>query len=519
MKQNNDVENNIKLRRWLLIGACAVILVIVNCLYFYRKVSSNHELAAHYTIQGDPMEKYRNPAVAGLFYPAGGAELNKAVSGYLSADYLKHANNPKIIIVPHAGYQYSASAAAQAYLPLKDHAAKIKTVILLGPSHHVALKGAALPSAEFFKTPLGKIPVNREIYKSLLKNKIFSVNSKAHQKEHSLEVQLPFLQKILGKFSIVPIVYGDVEPERLAAILKEYVKRSDVLLVVSADLSHYRDYGTAVAMDGQTAAKIAAGQADIDYHHSCGAAGINAALLLSKHLYLKPKVLALINSGDTGNDKTQVVGYGAWSFSKDGSDIPVIQKEYEGLKGFADKYGSQMIAAARRSLHYAVKQDTYRPQRKDYDEHLFDRGAVFVTLHKNGKLRGCIGSLYPRQAVVADIATNARAAALEDGRFEPLAEDELDDVRISVSLLTGYERINYRDEADLLEQMQSGTDGIVIRDGDRQGLFLPSVWEEISDKQSFLNNLKLKAGMSPSFWSNDIKVYRFRTVEVKENGY
>lgn len=519
MKQSNDVENSIKLRRWILIGIGSILLVIANCFYFYRKVSSNHELAAHYTIQGDPMEKYRNPAVAGLFYPAGSTELDKELSGYLNAGYRRHADKPRIIIVPHAGYQYSAQAAAQAYLPLKDYADKVKTVILLGPSHHVFVDGAALPAAEYFRTPLGQIPVNREISKILLKNKIFSVNSKAHRQEHSLEVQLPFLQKILGRFTIVPIVYGEVDPVQLAAALKNYMERPDVLLVVSADLSHYQGYETAVRMDRQTAAKIADGQADVDNHHSCGAAGINTAVLLGKKLHLKPEVLALINSGDTGKDKTRVVGYGAWSFSKNNGEIPLILREYDGLKGFAGEYGSQIIAAARRALQHAVKNEVYRPQRKDYDEHLFDRGAVFVTLHKDGELRGCVGSLYPRQAVVADIAANARAAALEDGRFEPLAPEELDDIRVSVSLLTGYERINYSDEADLLEQMQPGVDGIVIRDGDRQGLFLPSVWEQLPDKKSFLNNLKLKAGMSPSFWSNDIKVYRFRTVEVKENGY
>jgi len=520
MKQNNnDAENKIRLRRWIWGGIGLVLLVSANCLYFYRKVSSNHALASHYTIKGDPMEKYRNPAVAGLFYPAGSAALDAEVSHYLDAGHRRYAVCPQMLIVPHAGYQYSASAAAQAYLPLKDHADKIKTVILLGPSHHVGFKGAALPSAEYFKTPLGALPVNREITSELLRNRLFSVNAKAHRDEHSLEVQLPFLQKVLKRFSIVPIVYGDAAPEKLAAALKNYVNRPGVLLVVSADLSHYHGYDEAVAMDGRTAAKIAEGQADVDYHHSCGAAGINTALILGRQLHLKPEMLALINSGDAGGDKTRVVGYGAWSFGRDGSGVSAVEREYDGLKGFAAEYGGQMLAAARRALQAAVKGETYRPRRRDYAEHLFDRGAVFVTLHKKGELRGCIGSLYPRQAVVADIASNAAAAALEDGRFEPLAAEELDSVRISVSLLTGYERIDYRDEKDLLERLRPGIDGVVIRDGDRQGLFLPSVWEQLPEKESFLNNLKLKAGMSPSFWSNDIRVYRFRTVEVKENGY
>ena len=340
MKQNNDAENKTRLRRWIWGGIGLVLLITANCFYFYRKVSSNHALASHYTIKGDPMEKYRDPAVAGLFYPAESKALDSEVSRYLNAGYRKHEVCPQILIVPHAGYQYSASAAAQAYLPLKDHADTIKTVILLGPSHHVFLNGAALPAAEYFKTPLGRIPVNREISGELLRNKLFAVNAKAHRDEHSLEVQLPFLQKVLKRFSVVPIVCGNVNPERLAAALEKYLKRSDVLLVVSADLSHYHGYDEAVDMDGQTAAKIAEGKADVDYHHSCGAAGINAALILSRRLHLKPEMLALINSGDVSEDKTRVVGYGAWSFGREGNEVSFVEREYNGLKGFAGEYGS-----------------------------------------------------------------------------------------------------------------------------------------------------------------------------------
>lgn len=518
MKQNTEKENLQKIRKRILLSLAAIFLLIINGIYFYHKVSSNHALASHYTVKGDPMEKYRNPAVAGLFYPADTDELNKTVLYYLDAEYRRHDSCPKIIIVPHAGYQYSAKAAAQAYLPLKDYADKIKTVILLGPSHHIAVNGAALPSAETFKTPLGLVAVNHDVLKNMQKNKIFSINSKAHKFEHSLEVQLPFLQKILKNFTIVPIIYGNVDPLQLAEILTDYVRRSDVLLVVSADLSHYYNYSNAVQMDTETAAKIKSGKADVDDHHSCGASGINTALLVAKSLNLKPEILALINSGDTGADKNSVVGYGAWSFSENG-EISAIEREYNGLKKFADEYKQQMLEAARHSLTAAVQKKTYRPSRRDYDEHLFDRGAVFVTLHKNGELQGCIGSLYPRQAVIADIAENAKAAALDDARFSPLLPEELSSVKVSISLLTGYEKIDYRDEDDLLLQLRPNIDGVVIRDGNRQGLFLPSVWEQISDRRDFLNNLKLKAGMSPSFWSNDIQVYRFRTVEVKENGY
>ncbi|MDO4183716.1 MAG: AmmeMemoRadiSam system protein B [Rhodospirillales bacterium] len=517
MKQNPETEKQQRWRRIIWTALVVITLGIVNCLYFIYKVSSNHTLASHYTEEGDPMAQYRNPAVAGLFYPSDAENLSHIIDSQLNSDYQKHLSQPKIIIVPHAGYQYSAPAAAQAYMPIKDYADKIKTVILLGPSHYVELTGAALPNADYFKTPLGQISVDNEILHELRQHKIFSLNSKAHEKEHSIEVQLPFLQKLLPDFKIVPIVYGNISPDELAQTLLPYVKRPDVLLVVSADLSHYHKYTDAVIMDTATAEKISEGKADVDYHHSCGAGGINTALLLASKLNLKPEVLALINSGDTGGDQNRVVGYGAWSFSNEGAEVSHIEKEYSGLQGFATAYGEQVLSAARKSLEFAVQNKKYRPSRREYDDHLFDRGAVFVTLTKNGELRGCIGSLYPHQALVADVTGNAYNAALNDGRFSAITEDELNDIKISVSMLTGYERINYKDEADLLSQLRPGVDGLVIRDGNRQGLFLPSVWEQIPDSKNFLNNLKLKAGMSPSFWSNDIKVYRFRTVEIKEN--
>lgn len=518
MKQNTDAENKNRLYRYILGGVIIVVLLVINVIYFENKVSSNHALATHYTIEGDPMDIYRKPAVAGLFYPAEPQVLNDEIANYFGNDYKKHASQPRIVIVPHAGYQYSAEAVVQAYLPLQDYAEKIKTVILLGPSHYVALNGAALPLADYFKTPLGKVEINHEIVKALQKNKLFSVSAKAHKNEHSLEVQLPFLQKVLKNFDIVPLVYGDVEPQQLADVLKKYLKKSEVLLVVSADLSHYHDYDTAAKMDENTAEKIAQGQADVDYHHSCGAAGINTALLLGGYFHLKPEILALINSGDVSADKNRGVGYGAWSFSDNGKKLSTIEREYNGLKGFAKDYGEQIMSATRKALEQVVQNKTYRPQGSEYEEHLFDRGASFVTLTQKGNLRGCVGSLYPRQAIVADVVANAQKAAREDSRFSPLTEEDLATTNITVSLLTDYEKIHYQDEADLVRQLRPHIDGVVIRDGNRQGLFLPSVWEQISDRQSFLNNLKLKAGMSPSFWSNDIQVYRFRTVEVKEIG-
>ena len=157
----------------------------------------------------------------------------------------------------------------------------------------------------------------------------------------------------------------------------------------------------------------------------------------------------------------------------------------------------------------------FKPSRSDWPDRVFDKGAAFVTLTINGKLRGCIGTVVPHQAVGLDVADNAYDAAMRDTRFTPVKPEELEQISISISLLTDYDAVNFSSEEDLLSKIRPGIDGLIIRDGDRQGLFLPSVWEQLPDKREFLNNLKIKAGLSPSYWSDNIKVYRFRTLEIK----
>ena len=231
-------------------------------------------------------------------------------------------------------------------------------------------------------------------------------------------------------------------------------------------------------------------------------------------MHLRPEILSLINSGDTAGSRQRVVGYGAWVFAGTGG----LERETAALADYAAVYKKDLLRIARTALEEAVLHGrVFEPSRDDYPDPLFDKGASFVTLEKNGELRGCIGSLLPRRATALDVAENAYNAALHDGRFAPVAAGELGEIGIAVSLLTGFEPVAYENEEDLLAKVNAGVDGLVIRDGSRQGLFLPSVWKQLPDKRDFLNNLKLKAGMSPSYWSNAIKVYRFRTVEIKEN--
>ena len=521
INEDSDIDKK-HIANYIVIAVLVAALLALNWCSLKKYLSSNSRVINDFQVSEDEMTNTREPAVAGIFYASELRQLDHDVEHYLSVEIRPGTARPEILIVPHAGYVYSAPVAAQAYLQLKNYAGKIKNVILVGPSHRVAFDGIAASSADVFKTPLGKVPVNRKFTEEIIAaNAAVRVFDQAHRQEHSLEVQLPFLQKVLGNFQIVPLVYGNVSADELARVLEPYVTDKNTVIVVSADLSHYFDYDTARILDGKTAGLIEEGRPEIDNHMSCGSTGINAALLLAKEKHLRPETLELANSGDTIGDKNSVVGYGAWTFTAGKEpEMPAdrLDAELENLRRFASFYGKDLYQIAGRALTEAAEKGRrYEPSRGDWPDKLFDKGAAFVTLTVNGSLRGCIGTVVPYQAVALDVAANAYEAAMADSRFQPVKPEELPDIDISISLLTGYEEIVFADEEDLLAKIRPGIDGLIIRDGDRQGLFLPSVWKQLPDRREFLNNLKLKAGLSPNYWSENIKVYRFRTLEIKKN--
>ena len=262
--------------------------------------------------------RIRLPAVAGQFYPDDPAELDQMVSGYMQEAAGRAPQNaaPKAIIAPHAGYVYSGPVAASAYAALAPLRGKIKRVVLLGPSHRVGFRGIAASSADAFRTPLGDIPADANAI-SLAVELLPDVGylDEAHAQEHSLEVHLPFLQKELGEFSLLPFVVGQAEPEDIAALLELYMADPDTLIVVSSDLSHYHSYDTARQIDHETAHRIE----DLDYRHissdqACGASPLRGLLLAAQQHNLTPVAVDLRNSGDTAGDKSRVVGYGSWLF-------------------------------------------------------------------------------------------------------------------------------------------------------------------------------------------------------------
>lgn len=261
------------------------------------------------------MEIVRPSAVAGLFYPADASKLHKMIAGNIAACQVDDQLVPKALIVPHAGYVYSGPVAARAYKylqPLKDI---IKRVVLIGPSHRVPFDGLAVSSADWFETPMGLIQVDRHAESEIISIEGVTALEQAHAREHSLEVQLPFLQYLLEDFKIVPIVAGHASPQLVARVLETLWDGPETLIVISSDLSHYLDYDSARESDEETSqAIISMDNHIIDGYHACGSVGINGLLLYARQHDLHGQVLALQNSGDTAGKKDSVVGYGAYLF-------------------------------------------------------------------------------------------------------------------------------------------------------------------------------------------------------------
>ncbi len=511
--------NRKKIPTYLMIFVIFAVVIIFNISYFTSYISANNEKIVDYSLNDNDINPIREMAMAGLFYPADMYQLDNDIDGYLEHVVSDLSVRPQIVIVPHAGYRYSAQVAAHAYKRLQPFKDKIKKVFLLGPSHHAWINGVALSPAKQFKTPLGLVKTDEQITLELAKNKLFKFNTKAHRKEHSLEVQLPFLQKTLDDFTIIPLLYGDANPEEIANILMPYLEGDSSILIVSADLSHYLDYATAKKVDEQTSKNIE-GSLAITHHQSCGATAVNTAMILAKKFGLVPRLLDMANSGDVSNDKNKVVGYGSWVYenTEDDKELEGIELEQKHLQNFARHNKDALLRVVKIALDRAVnKNELFQPERDNFDNILFDKGASFVTLEKNGKLRGCIGSVVANKSIAVDLANNAYAAALNDNRFTPVMPDELKDISFSIALLTNFEEIQFNSIEDLLSKIKVNIDGLLIQDGERQGLFLPVVWEQIPDKQEFLTELKIKAGLSPSYWSDSIKIFRFRTVEIKND--
>ena len=261
------------------------------------------------------MTNFRPAAVAGMFYPANAMQLRQAINQYLSQAAVD-LTIPKAIIVPHAGYIYSGPIAASAYVNLRSLQQQIKKVVLLGPAHRVAFQGLAAPSADYFVTPLGDVKIDQTALQQILTLPQVNTLDEAHELEHSLEVQLPFLQVLLDDFVLIPLVVGDASRQEVAEVLQMLWGDDETLIVISSDLSHYKSYDSARKIDLETSAAIEQLQPEkIGYDMACGRNPVNGLLEIARQKKLHVTTLDYRNSGDTAGNKDRVVGYGAYAFS------------------------------------------------------------------------------------------------------------------------------------------------------------------------------------------------------------
>jgi len=450
------------------------------------------------------MPTLRPPAVAGTFYPGDAQALLGEVDEFLDGvDSLEvRFGHPKVLIVPHAGYIYSGSTAAQAYGELTSARGLVKRVVLLGPVHRVAVRGLALPGVDLFETPLGRIPIDAEAVRLLGDLPQVVTSAPAHAMEHSLEVQLPFLQRVLGEFSLLPLAVGDATQAQVIEVLERLWGGPETLIVISTDLSHYHEYETAQRIDNDTADRIARLEAGLNHNQACGATPLNGLLGLAKKKGLSIRRLAVCNSGDTAGGRGRVVGYSAFALDEGGA----VSRE---------EAGRVLIGMARASIEARLAMR--EPPRADGAAWLAQPGATFITLMREGRLRGCIGSLAPHRSLGEDVIANAQAAAFSDPRFPPMTLAEWPSVQTEVSLLSPARPLRFADEDDLLAKIVPGEDGLILEASGRRGTFLPQVWESLPDKQQFLAQLRLKAGLPADFRLARCRVLRYRVAKWKQS--
>jgi AmmeMemoRadiSam system protein B/AmmeMemoRadiSam system protein A len=442
----------------------------------------------------------RQPAVAGSFYPADPHQLAADLRRMLAEASGPRLPAPKALIAPHAGYVYSGPIAATAYSRLREAHRDISRVVLIGPAHRVAFSGIGVSTAEAFRTPLGDVPLDAAgITRALSRPGVVSLDE-AHRQEHSLEVHLPFLQMLLDRFTLVPLVAGDAPDEMVADVLESLWGGPETLVVVSSDLSHYQDYEAASRQDRATAEAIARLDASFDHYSACGRTPLGGLLMLAKKRGMKIETLDVRNSGDTAGPRDRVVGYGAWALYEPGPEksLPEI-----------------LLGLARQAIERRLSDRTTPLSIPPLPE-LQEKGASFVTLHKDGHLRGCIGSPIAWRPLGEDVADNAVRAAFSDPRFPPMGADEMFRVKLSLSLLTPPEPMRFGSEEDLLAQLRPRIDGLIIEDQGRHALFLPAVWEQLPDPADFLAHLKHKAGLAPDHWSAEFRASRFTANEYHE---
>jgi len=480
-------------------------------------------------------EIIREPAVSGQFYPADKIDLTNIIKKFLNnVKDISVSGEIKGLLVPHAGYIFSGQVSAYSYKLLENR--KFDTVLIIGQSHNFYLKKPALYLGDYFQSPLGKVPIDKEFVSELLKSSdFFEENKIAHRPEHSIEVQIPFLQVVMSNFKIVPVLVSDADLgvcEKTALIISNVIKKfkdKKIITIISSDMSHYPKYEDANYVDNKTLNALE--KFDPVFFKStcdeimkkniqnlactyCGQTAIIIGMYLTKNLGAnKIKILKYYNSGDVEQfgDKNRVVGYSSVVFLKEEKETQLKGEKMQETFSISEKNQKILLKLARDTIIHYFKTKTLLPFTTQ-DQELLQKSAVFVTLTMNHNLRGCIGTTVPQVSLYQIVQQMALASAFEDTRFSPLTFEELKNVKIEISVLSSLTRVKSA------ENIIPNIHGVVVKKGFRSGLFLPQVWEHFSKKEDFLNELCWqKAGLEPDAWKKpDTELYVFTVFSFEE---
>ncbi len=468
--------------------------------------------------------KVRAPAVAGSFYPAEPKALAAVVDGYMNTASQATSEPPVALIAPHAGYPFSGPVAGYSFSQLKGR--NVSRVVVIAPSHYESFPFVAAYNGDSYRTPLGDIAVDKEFMRKLARaTSVVQISGRGHEigargGEHALEVELPFLQRALGTFTLVPLVMGDRDFDRERALglaLAQLIHGPETVIIASSDLSHYHSQQEASSMDGKMLQAVEhwdyralSSNFRVGVWEACGGGPIIAAMIAAEKLGAnRAQVLKYATSGDTGGDKQRVVGYAAVAFTK--AARATAPESYS----LTAQERAELLNIARQAVQIAVKEHRrYEPPQPGSAALREERGA-FVTLKKRGELRGCIGHTVPQQPLYLTVRDVAIYAALQDPRFAAVTPEELGDLEFEISVLSPFRKV--RDP----REVRVGEHGLLVRRGSREGLLLPQVpVEQKWDRRTFLEQSCYKAGLPADAWKDpETDLFVFTALVFGEPGH
>ena len=505
LKSISLMSNLIKQKKIIVFVSLGIIIFLLILLFILPRKETKEKR--------EP-EIVREPVVAGKFYPKDKNQLAILLDNFLEKVSLPEIKGEVIaLIVPHAGYQFSGEVSAHAFKTLEGE--QVDTVIIIGNSHYERFDGVSVFPKGAYKTPLGEVKIDSDLAQKIIQesDRIFFKES-VHKLEHSIEVEIPFLQKTLKHFKIVPILFGNSQKEDwkiLGDAILKHIKGKNIILIASSDLSHYPPYEIAKYADKKTIEAILTG--DIEHFEktiqelqqenlpntvtfACGSDAIKTVMYVAKKLEASEiKLLKYANSGDTAGDKNRVVGYSAIGFFAERRDNLLNKEERK-----------RLLQIARESVETFIREGKI-PEFLEDNPMLNQKLGAFVTIKKHGRLRGCIGEFSPtKEPLYKVVSKMAIAAATKDIRFLPVKEDELDKLEYEVSVLSEPQKI------DDWRKIELGKHGVIIRQGLNQGVFLPQVADETGwSLEEFLSELcSQKAGLpSDCYKDKNTEIYIF----------